>query len=50
MGNSYAGALRDGLQLSKARRVIVADNNLSDKAGKEIVKGINKNVQEIDLS
>lgn len=50
MGNLYATAFKEGLQLSHVRKVNVADNRLNEKGSFNLVKGLNKHVQEIDLS
>ena len=50
MGDNYANAFKEGLQLSHVRKVNVADNRLNEKGSFSLVKGLNKHVQEIDLS
>ncbi len=50
MGDLYAAAFKEGLQLSHVRKVNVADNRLNEKGSFNLVKGLNKHVQEIDLS
>jgi hypothetical protein len=51
MGNQYASAFSQGLQLSNnVRKVNVSDNRLSEKGSLELVKGLNKHIQELDLS
>ena len=50
MGNNYAHAFKEGLQLSHVRKLNVADNRLNEKGTFSLVKGLNKHVQEIDLS
>ena len=50
MGDQYAHAFKEGLQLSHVRKVNLADNRLNEKGSFSLVKGLNKHVQEIDLS
>ena len=50
MGNNYAHAFKEGLHLSNVRKVNVADNRLNEKGSFSLVKGLNRHVQEIDLS
>jgi hypothetical protein len=50
MGNDYASAFAQGLHLSKAKKVNLADNNLNDIGSYNIVQGINRNLKEMDLS
>lgn len=50
MGNSYAKAYGQGLSLTNIKRVNLADNGLSDKGSASLVKGINQNMRELDLS
>jgi hypothetical protein len=50
MGNSYAKAYGQGLKLANIKRVNVADNGLNDGGSVALVKGINPNMRELDLS
>ena len=50
MGNKYSQAFKKGLQLSHIRKLNVADNRLNEKGTFSLVKGLNKHVQEIDMS
>ena len=50
MGNEYAQALGQSLNLSNVKKVNFSDNRLNERGSYNIVKGINKNVQELDLS
>ncbi len=50
MGNKYSRAFKKGLQLSHIRKLNVADNRLNEKGTFSLVKGLNKHVQEIDMS
>lgn len=51
MGNDYATAFGKGLHLAgNVKKLNFADNRLSEEGSFGIIKGINKGIQEIDLS
>ena len=50
MGNKYATAFKEGLKLSQVKKVNVADNRLNETGSFNLVRGLNKHVQEINLS
>lgn len=50
MGDMYATAFKEGLKLSHVKKVNLADNRLNENGSLNLVKGLNKHVQEINLS
>ena len=50
MGDNYAAAFREGLQLAHVKKLVVADNRLNEKGSLQLVQGLNKHIQELDLS
>ena len=50
MGNKYATAFKEGLKLSQVKKVNVSDNRLNETGSFNLVRGLNKHVQEINLS
>jgi hypothetical protein len=50
MGDMYATAFKEGLKLSHVKKVNLADNRLNENGSFNLVKGLNKHVQEINLS
>jgi len=51
MGDDYVTAFAKGLKISNTiRKVNLADNRLNEKGTIQVVKALNKYVQEVDLS
>jgi len=51
MGDDYVTAFAKGLKISNSiRKVNLADNRLNEKGTVQVLKALNKNVHEIDLS
>jgi len=50
MGNKYASAFKEGIKLSHVRKLNLADNRLNELGSFYLVKGLNKHVQEINMS
>ena len=50
MGDRYAEVFSNGLKYSAAQKLNLAQNRLKPNGGVQILKGINPQVREIDLS
>lgn len=50
IGDKYADALGSGLKYSSASKVNICSNRLKPEGGLKIIKGLNTNIKDIDLS
>ena len=50
MGDEYATAYGKSLRLANVRKLNFSDNRLKEKGSYNLVQGLNKNIQELNIS